>query len=323
MKVGVSVPTLTRAPMAELVAAAGEAERAGCETVWVPESWCRDPFGVLHAMGNATGRIHLATGVAIMASRTPTAMAMAAQTLAEAHPGRVVLGLGAGHAETVEGWHGVAHDSTLAALTEYIGVIRQVWSGQPLQASGVRWTVRDIASAAPQMTGPPPIMVAALGPRSQALAARVADGVVLTMVSTEAVRASAGRLQGKSLTASFMAGMDDADRRAARASVALYGYWTNYRRHLERMGFAQAANRLSDAWAGAGRSAWAHGEIPAEAIDAIPDDLLDDLSAIGGAAIRERVQAYAAAGATEVVLRPMIRGGAVAESVARVVAVLG
>ena len=108
-----------------------------------------------------------------------------------------------------------------------------------------------------------------------------------------------------------------------RASVALYGFWGNYRRHLQRLGFTQAANRLAGAWAGAGRSAWARGEIPEEAIDAVPEDLLDQLSAIGGAAIRERAEAYAVAGATEVVLRPMIRGGKVAESVARVLAVLG
>jgi alkanesulfonate monooxygenase SsuD/methylene tetrahydromethanopterin reductase-like flavin-dependent oxidoreductase (luciferase family) len=323
VKVGVSVPTLTRAPLGELVAAAVAAERAGCATVWVPESWCRDPFGVLHAMGNATRRVHLASGVAILASRTPTAMAMAAQTLAEAHPGRVVLGLGAGHAETVEAWHGVAHDSSLAALEEYIAIIRQVWSGQPLQPAGARWDVRDIASATPQVTSPPPIVVAALGPRAQALAARVADGVVLTMVSTDAVSASAASLQGKSLAASFMAGLDDTDRRAAGASVALYGFWANYRRHLERLGFAQASTRLADAWARAGRSAWARGEAPAEAIQAVPDDLLDQLVAIGGAAIRKRAEDYAAAGATEVVLRPMIRGGAVADSVARVLGVLG
>lgn len=323
MKIGISVPTLTRAPLAELVAAASVAERGGCETVWVPESWCRDPFGVLHAMGNATRRIQLATGVAIMASRTPTAMAMAAQTLAEAYPGRVLLGLGAGHAETIEGWHGVTHDSSLAALAEYIAIIRQVWSGQPLHAAGARWRVSDIASAAPQQTSAPPIMVAALGPRMQALAAHAAEGAVLTMVSTDAVRASAHRLAGKSLAASFMAGLDDADRQTARASVALYGFWANYRRHMERLGFAPAASRLAAVWAAAGRSAWARGEAPAQAVEAVPDELLDKLVAIGGAAVRERAETYAAAGATEVVLRPMIRGRAVADSVARVLEVLG
>jgi hypothetical protein len=151
----------------------------------------------------------------------------------------------------------------------------------------------------------------------------MADGVVLTMVSTEAVSASAARLQGKSLAASFMAGLDDTDRRAAGASVALYGFWANYRRHLERLGFAQASTRLAAAWARAGRSAWARGEAPAEAVQAVPEDLLDQLVAIGGTAIRKRAEDYAAAGATEVVLRPVIRGGAVADSVARVLRVLG
>ena len=314
MRVGVSIPTLTRAPLGELVAAAAEAERLGARAIWVPESWCRDPFGVLHAMGAATDRVRLGTGVAVLASRTPSAMAMAARTLAEAFAGRVVLGLGSGHAETVEGWHGVRHAGSLAALEEYVAIIRQVWSGQPLRQVGERWHVQDFASALPPPTPVPPLLVAALGPRAQGLAARVADGAIMTMATVEAVAAAAPVLAGKELVASFLAGLDETDREAARASVAGYAFWAQYRRHLGRLGYRDEAARLASAWAHVGRGAWAAGARPREIVDLVPDALVDQVAAFGPGQVRRRIDDYAAAGATEVVLRPLIREGRVAQS---------
>lgn len=319
MRIGVSIPTLSGAPLAELVRAAAEAERIGCASVWVPESWCRDPFGVLHAMGAATASVRLATGVAVLASRTPTATAMAAQTLAEAFPDRVALGLGSGHAETVEGWHGVAHAASLAVVEEYVAVMRRVWSGEPLRPAGSRWRVQDFASATPRPASTPPLLLAALGPRMQALAARVADGAIMTMATVEAVAAAAPTLAGRELVASFLAGLDEADRPTARASIAGYAFWAQYRRHLDRLGYADAAARLAAAWARVGRTAWAAGARPAEVVELVPEALVDRMAAIGGE-IRRRIDAYAAAGATEVVLRPLIRDGRVSQSVADVVA---
>jgi alkanesulfonate monooxygenase SsuD/methylene tetrahydromethanopterin reductase-like flavin-dependent oxidoreductase (luciferase family) len=322
VRVGASLPTLTRVPLAELVLAAVEAERIGCTTAWVPESWCRDPFGALHAIGAATTRLRLGTGVAVLASRTPTATAMAAQTLAEACPGRVALGLGSGHAETVEGWLGVAHAASLANLEEYVAVIRQVWSGEPLRPAGRSWHVADFASAAPRLSPTPRLLLAALGPRAQALAARIADGAIMTMATVQAVADAAPLLAGKELVASFLAGLDESDRPAARASIAGYAFWAQYRRHLGRLGYADAAARLGAAWAQVGRTAWAAGVRPPAVLELVPDMLVDQMAAIGVGEIRRRIDAYAAAGATEVVVRPLIRGGRVAQSVVEVLAAL-
>jgi alkanesulfonate monooxygenase SsuD/methylene tetrahydromethanopterin reductase-like flavin-dependent oxidoreductase (luciferase family) len=221
---GISIPTLTGLPLAELVTAAVAAEAAGADTVWIPESWCLDPFGVLHAAGSATSRLRLATGVAVIAGRAPAVTAMAAQTLAQAFPGRVVLGLGAGHRETVEGWLGVPYDGTVAAMREYVAVVRQVWSGQALSAAGPRWQVADFRSAA--SPGPPPtLFLAALGRRMQELVADAAEGAILTMATPDLVREAAGRLPGRKLAASFLAGLDAGDEERARRSIAVYGFW--------------------------------------------------------------------------------------------------
>jgi alkanesulfonate monooxygenase SsuD/methylene tetrahydromethanopterin reductase-like flavin-dependent oxidoreductase (luciferase family) len=205
-------------------------------------------------------------------------------------------------------------------IEEYVAVVRQVWSGAPLHPAGGRWHVQDFASAVPRSTPSPPLLLAALGPRAQALAARIAEGAIMTMATVEAVAAAAPTLAGKEVVASCLAGVDEADRPAARASIAGYAFWAQYRRHLGRLGYADAAARLGAAWARVGRTAWAAGARPPEVVELVPDAAVDQIAAFGGDAIRRRVQAYAAAGATEVVLRPLIRAGRVAQSVADVAA---
>jgi alkanesulfonate monooxygenase SsuD/methylene tetrahydromethanopterin reductase-like flavin-dependent oxidoreductase (luciferase family) len=203
----------------------------------------------------------------------------------------------------------------LAALEEYVAIVRQVWSGQPLQQVGERWHVQDFASALPPRAPVPKLLVAALGPRARALAARVADGAIMTMATVEAVAAAAPALAGKELVASFIAGLDEADRAAARASVAGYAFWAQYRRHLGRLGYGDQAVRLASAWAHVGRRAWAAGVRPREIVDLVPDELVDQVAAFGPSEVRGRIDDYAAVGATEVVLRPLIRDERVAQSV--------
>ena len=50
----------------------------------------------------ATRRLVTGTGIANIWARDPVAMAAAQRTLAEAHPGRFVLGIGVSHAPIVD-----------------------------------------------------------------------------------------------------------------------------------------------------------------------------------------------------------------------------
>ena len=153
----VPVPFTRWIPMDEQVAAVRRFERAGFRTVWCNEGvGGKDVFAQLATLLAATERVTFATGIANIWARPPQTAHGAASVLAEAYPGRVLLGLGVGYAE-------------LAAL-----VGREC--GRPVA------TMRaylDGMAEAPQMPGPQAPyarILAAMGPKMLALAGERADG---------------------------------------------------------------------------------------------------------------------------------------------------
>jgi alkanesulfonate monooxygenase SsuD/methylene tetrahydromethanopterin reductase-like flavin-dependent oxidoreductase (luciferase family) len=70
------------------------ADRLGYDSVWLTESWNRDPVTLLAHLANQTTRIRLGFGVLNVLSRSPAVLANTAATLDELSGGRVILGLG-------------------------------------------------------------------------------------------------------------------------------------------------------------------------------------------------------------------------------------
>lgn len=120
----------------------------------------------------------------------PAIVAHAAATVAAMMPGRFLLGLGSGEAlnEHVLGqrWPPVALRQ--AMLAEAVEVIRARWQGTPVTARGRFYTVED-ARLYTRPATPPPILIAAGGPRAAGLAGRLADGLVATAPDPALVRA--------------------------------------------------------------------------------------------------------------------------------------
>jgi probable F420-dependent oxidoreductase len=129
--------------------AVGEMEELGYGTVWFGEAAGRDATTQAALLLSATRRIVVAPGIANIYRRPPEALAQAERTLAEAYPGRFVLGLGVG-APVLAG---------------------DRWR-PPIDAMGDYLTAMDEA----RLTGPAPAIpaprvLAALGPRMLRLAA--------------------------------------------------------------------------------------------------------------------------------------------------------
>ena len=92
---------LQRRPTAVAREAVCEYEELGFSALWIPES----PAGkeaLTHAaiLLAASQEITVATGIAILWARDPIAMMSGSRTLADAFPGRFLLGLGVSHAST-------------------------------------------------------------------------------------------------------------------------------------------------------------------------------------------------------------------------------
>ena len=138
--------------------AAREVESLGFHTLWIPEGLGREAFTHAGLLLAGTSRLVVATGIANVWARDAMAMAGAQRTLAEAYPGRVLLGLGVSHAPLVAGVRGHGYEKPLSYLRGYLDAM----DAAPF-----------IGAAPPE---PPPRVVAALHPKSLALAREKAWG---------------------------------------------------------------------------------------------------------------------------------------------------
>jgi alkanesulfonate monooxygenase SsuD/methylene tetrahydromethanopterin reductase-like flavin-dependent oxidoreductase (luciferase family) len=188
VKVGVTLKMYDYAtnrpkPLAEIGAQARRAEAVGFDSVWVMDHafiqrpgtrvLAHEPLICLAHVAAATSEIMLGTLVLNHAFRHAGQLAREASALADMSAGRFILGLGAG-------WHrpefdamGLPFDHRTSRLEEAIDPLQRLLRGQRVSSDG-RWLRLSEASIA-ATSPPPPVWIAAEGPRMLALAAR-ADG---------------------------------------------------------------------------------------------------------------------------------------------------
>lgn len=165
-------------PMGTLVMLAQLAERLGYDSVWIPEGRGRELLATLGAMGHATSRITLASGILPFYSRPPALVAMGAATLADLTAGRFILGAGAGHHAIIEEGYGVRYIEPLQAAREFVSIVRRALTGERVSAHGRVFRVERFQLES-RPRHPVRIFLAALGPKMLRLAGAVADGVIL------------------------------------------------------------------------------------------------------------------------------------------------
>lgn len=165
-------------PAPFIVEVAEALEAAGVDQLWVIED-CFYTAGIsLAATALArTERLTVGLGILPAVARNPAITAMELATLANLAPGRVLAGIGHG----VQGWMeqmGARTSSPLATLEEVITTVRQLLSGNTVTFDGREVTLRGVTLDSPPAEVPP-LLAGVRGPKSLALAGRVADGVVL------------------------------------------------------------------------------------------------------------------------------------------------
>jgi F420-dependent oxidoreductase-like protein len=170
------------------------ADRLGYDSVWLTESWNRDPVTLLTHLATQTSRIQLGFGVVNVFSRSPAVLANTAATLDELSGGRVILGLGTSTPNVVRGWHGLEFARPLLRLRETIAICRLAWrrervnyKGEIFQTEGVRLGYQPLRERIP-------IHVASLRPHSIELCGEVADGWIPTLYPLDGIAAGRARL---------------------------------------------------------------------------------------------------------------------------------
>lgn len=171
----------------QLVAHAQAAERAGFQYVWASdhiqpwqdnEGHSMFPWLTLALVGSNTTHISFGTGVTCPTYRYhPATVAQAFASLAILNPKRVFLGVGTGErlneqaATNAFGNYTERHDRLIEAIT----LIRALWSGSRISFAG-RYFQTNAVKLYDTPPAPPPIFVAASGPKSAALAGQYGDG---------------------------------------------------------------------------------------------------------------------------------------------------
>ncbi len=260
-RVGIWSFALQTLSVADARAAVSSYERIGYSAVWFPESQ-GSPEAMSHASVLLAGspRIAVGTGIANIYARDPTAMINAARTLCDAYPGRFVLGIGVSHAPSV------AH--------------RGGTYGRPIETMRAYLDAMEAADyTGPALAEPPPIVLAALGPRMLELAAERADGAHPYFVPVEHTRMARDRLGPGPVLAVEMAAVIDTD--AARALTVARAFGTRY---LELENYANNLRRLG----------WGDDDLAGGGSDRLLDAVVPqgDAAAIAGR-VREHLQAGA------------------------------
>jgi probable F420-dependent oxidoreductase len=252
-------------------AAALEIEALGYPALWIGETPVnKEAFvhaGILLA---ATRRITLATGIASVYARDPAATNAAANALAEAYPGRFVVGLGVSHAPSVE-QRGHDYGRPVKAMREYLDALDRA------------------EYRAPPPPHPAPVVLAALRGRMLALARDRAHGAhpyLVTPAHTARARAVLGAGPVLAPEQGIVLETDPARARAvAREHLSNYMQLPNYTNSWREDGFGDA-----------------------DFADGGSDRLVDALIAWGDAdAIGARLHTHFEAGADHVCIQPVIR----------------
>ena len=173
-----------RATLDEFVEQARAAEEGGASTLWVAcHLFLRDPITAANAALAGTSRIRVALMAMSPYSVHPVFIAMAAATLDERFPGRVILCLGVGAPGDLAA-AGIEAPKPLTGLREAIRICRSLFRGETIDWHGDVFKVGGRRLVNP--TTRVPIVLAASGPQMLQLAGAEADGVLISAATSPA-----------------------------------------------------------------------------------------------------------------------------------------
>ncbi|RPJ30809.1 MAG: LLM class flavin-dependent oxidoreductase [Nitrosopumilales archaeon] len=167
-------------------------------SIWIPESWGREAFVMLGAIGAITRRIKLGTSIVSMFSRPPATLAMAASTLDNISLNRTIIGIGASTPILAENWHGIKFVHPLKRMREYVACFKIISSGETINFDGNFFKLKNIKIMHPSQRKEIPVFLGAVNSGMIKLATEVADGTILYLRPLDELKKTVDRI--KSLT---------------------------------------------------------------------------------------------------------------------------
>jgi 5,10-methylenetetrahydromethanopterin reductase len=205
------------------------AEELGLGAVWIGERYdTKDLPALAGALSQVTSRVAIGAAVTSPGLRHPMVLASMGQTLQSLTGERFRLGLGRS-AEWRWRKYGVPAP-TLTSLADTADILRRLWAGETVSYSGPAGDFPELRLPQRPDVAPPPLLLAAVGPKTLDLAGRHFDGVILhPFLTPEAVGRSidrvraAGRAAGREPGAlrTYATVVTACDRTQAEADLAV------------------------------------------------------------------------------------------------------
>ena len=298
-----------------------EAENLGFDSVWSSEAYGSDAVTPAAWVLAQTTRIKVGTAIMQIPARTPATAASTAMTMQALSGGRFMLGLGPSGPQVVEGWHGMSYDKPLTRMREYIEIIRKIIAREapvthdgyhyqlPYKgpgATGLGKPLKSVLHTKPDLK----IYTAAITPAGLRASGELANGVFPILFNPErfdllgpfleegfAAAGGAKSLADFDVAPFVIVAMGDdleACRRPVKEFLALYlgGMGARgknfYNDCAKQLGYEDAAVKIQDLFLDGKRG---------EAIAAVPDQLVDEISLVGSRdRIADRLGAWKDAG---------------------------
>ncbi|GHF18598.1 LLM class F420-dependent oxidoreductase [Amycolatopsis deserti] len=293
---GITIP-LTGVPLTAHRELIERLPALGYTDAWSAETAGTDAFSPLLLASQWAPELRLGTAIVPVYTRGPGLLAMSAATLAEAAPGRFVLGIGASSPVIVQSWNAVPFDKPFARTRDTLRFLRAALAGEKVTAEYETFSVSKFRlERAPEPA--PPIMLAALRPGMLKLAAKEADGAITNWLSPTDVRQVRAEIGPDTELAARIFVCPTTDREAARGlgRMLISSYLTVpvYAAFHDWLGRGEALAPMHEAWRAGDRK---------RANELIPDEVVDDLIVHGSPEeCREKIQSYVDNGLTTPVI---------------------
>jgi probable F420-dependent oxidoreductase len=266
----------------------------GYTDFWSAESGGNDGFTPLVLAASWAKRARVGSAIIPAYTRGAGTLASCASSLAEAAPGRAVLGIGSSSNVIVERWNGIPFEKPYQRVRDTVRFLKSAFAGEKISEDYETFSVKSYRLAR-LPAEPPKIMIAALREGMLGLAGRESDGAILNWLSAEDVKTVAPYVhaggEGKELVARLFV-IPSTNKKLvhtiARRAIAAYLNVPVYAAFHQWLGRGEELKGMWEAWKAGDRKA---------AVEAIPEHLIDQLIINGSPEeCRDHVGRYVEAG---------------------------
>jgi probable F420-dependent oxidoreductase len=273
-------------------------ERLGYTDLWSAEAMGHDGFTPLVLASQWAPSMRLGTAIIPVYTRGPALLASTVASMADAAPGRFVLGLGTSSNVIVENWNGIPFEEPYQRVRDTVAFLRAALAGEKITNDYDTFSVKGFRLGV-RLEQQPPIMIAALREGMLRLAGRVSDGVIINWLAAtdvprvaSIVNEAAGGEPREVVARLFVAPTEDRDAALAsgRYSMAAYLNVPVYRAFHEWLGRTDTLGSHWERWDAGDRKG---------ALDEIPESVVDELVITGSIdECRAHIDRYFANGVT-------------------------